>query len=83
MKVRSSLRKICGGCRVVRRGRKVFVVCELNKKHKQRQGYSTLTVAAPGGLYGLNGLEIAAAAVRPLAECRDERVMGGGWVDGR
>ncbi|ORX48555.1 hypothetical protein DM01DRAFT_1338610 [Hesseltinella vesiculosa] len=38
MKVRSSVKKICDGCTTVRRRGKLFVVCNKNKKHKQRQG---------------------------------------------
>jgi len=38
MKVRSSVKKICRDCRVVRRNRRVMVVCKKNPKHKQRQG---------------------------------------------
>ncbi|MCR4287307.1 MAG: 50S ribosomal protein L36 [Deltaproteobacteria bacterium] len=37
MKVRSSVKKICAKCKIVRRARVVRVVCE-NPKHKQRQG---------------------------------------------
>nr|YP_001936429.1 ribosomal protein L36 [Heterosigma akashiwo]YP_010443886.1 ribosomal protein L36 [Chattonella marina]ABV66035.1 50S ribosomal protein L36 [Heterosigma akashiwo]ABV70176.1 50S ribosomal protein L36 [Heterosigma akashiwo]UTE94773.1 ribosomal protein L36 [Chattonella marina] len=37
MKVRPSVRKMCDKCRVIRRYRKVMVVC-VNPKHKQRQG---------------------------------------------
>lgn len=37
MKVRPSVRRICDKCRVIRRKRRVMVICE-NKKHKQRQG---------------------------------------------
>ena len=37
MKVRSSVRKICENCRLIRRERKVMVICQ-NQKHKQRQG---------------------------------------------
>jgi large subunit ribosomal protein L36 len=37
MKVRSSVRKICAKCRIVRRRGVVLVICE-NPKHKQRQG---------------------------------------------
>ena len=42
MKVRGSLRRICGSCKLVKRGKKVFVVCTSSPKHKQRQGFSTL-----------------------------------------
>lgn len=37
MKVRSSVKKICEKCRVIRRSGKVIVICS-NPKHKQRQG---------------------------------------------
>ncbi|KAI7855065.1 ribosomal protein L36-domain-containing protein [Circinella umbellata] len=38
MKVRSSVKKLCDGCNTVRRRGKLFVTCNKNKKHKQRQG---------------------------------------------
>ena len=38
MKVRSSVKKICKNCKVVRREGRVFVICKKNPKHKQRQG---------------------------------------------
>lgn len=37
MKVRSSVKRMCDKCKVIRRNGKVLVICE-NKKHKQRQG---------------------------------------------
>ena len=37
MKVRSSVKKICVKCKIVRRKGVVMVICE-NPKHKQRQG---------------------------------------------
>ncbi len=37
MKVRSSVKKICDHCQLVRRGGKLMVICK-NPKHKQRQG---------------------------------------------
>ncbi|MFH1790079.1 MAG: 50S ribosomal protein L36 [bacterium] len=37
MKVRASVKKICKDCKVVRRKRRVVVICK-NPKHKQRQG---------------------------------------------
>ncbi|MEK7555121.1 MAG: 50S ribosomal protein L36 [Patescibacteria group bacterium] len=37
MKVRSSVKKICAKCKVVRRGKRVHVICDI-PKHKQRQG---------------------------------------------
>ncbi|HEY6625789.1 MAG: 50S ribosomal protein L36 [Ignavibacteriaceae bacterium] len=37
MKVRSSVRKICDKCKIIRRKGVVRVICS-NPKHKQRQG---------------------------------------------
>ncbi|MFQ5863641.1 MAG: 50S ribosomal protein L36 [bacterium] len=37
MKVRSSLKRICDNCKIVRRKGRVFVICK-NPRHKQRQG---------------------------------------------
>ncbi|MCS6976376.1 MAG: 50S ribosomal protein L36 [Gemmatales bacterium] len=38
MKVRSSVRRICENCKIVRRHGKVRVICPKNPRHKQRQG---------------------------------------------
>ena len=37
VKIRSSVRRICENCKVVRRRGKIFVIC-VNPRHKQRQG---------------------------------------------
>ncbi|MBU1557891.1 50S ribosomal protein L36 [Patescibacteria group bacterium] len=37
MKVKSSVKKICVGCKSVRRKGRLHVICS-NPKHKQRQG---------------------------------------------
>ncbi|MCX6806926.1 MAG: 50S ribosomal protein L36 [Candidatus Berkelbacteria bacterium] len=37
MKVRASLKKICSKCQIIKRNRKLYVICQ-NPKHKQRQG---------------------------------------------
>ncbi|HIC96084.1 TPA: 50S ribosomal protein L36 [Candidatus Bipolaricaulota bacterium] len=37
MKVRSSVKKICDHCKLIRRHGRLIVVCK-NPKHKQRQG---------------------------------------------
>ncbi|KAL3674074.1 hypothetical protein V7S43_000024 [Phytophthora oleae] len=47
MKVRSSVKRMCDGCKVVRRRRKVYVICDRSPKHKQRQGFHTSALAAP------------------------------------
>ncbi|KAI5808568.1 ribosomal protein L36 [Peziza echinospora] len=38
MKVRSSVKKLCDGCKSVRRKGYVYIICSKNQKHKQRQG---------------------------------------------
>ncbi|MEI7698233.1 MAG: 50S ribosomal protein L36 [Planctomycetia bacterium] len=38
MKVRSSVKRICDFCKLVRRRGKIFVICASNPRHKQRQG---------------------------------------------
>lgn len=38
MKVRTSVKKICDGCKIIRRRGVVRVICSKNPKHKQRQG---------------------------------------------
>eukprot|EP00890_Picochlorum_soloecismus_P004532 jgi/Picsp_1/507/NSC_00505-R1_ribosomal protein l36 len=43
MKVRASVKKLCDACRIVRRRGRLYVVCKENKKHKQRQGYHTIS----------------------------------------
>ena len=36
MKVRSSVRKMCKDCKIIKRSGVVRVICDANKKHKQR-----------------------------------------------
>ena len=38
MKVQASVKKICDGCKIVRRRGVVRVICKKNPRHKQRQG---------------------------------------------
>ncbi len=37
MKVRASVKKICNNCRIIKRKKRVMVICK-TPKHKQRQG---------------------------------------------
>ena len=39
MKVRSAIKRICGFCQIIRRGKILYVRCQKNNKHKQRQGF--------------------------------------------
>ena len=47
MKVRSSVKRMCDGCKIVRRRKKVYVICDRSPKHKQRQGFHTSAPAVP------------------------------------
>ncbi|MFA6982269.1 MAG: 50S ribosomal protein L36 [Patescibacteria group bacterium] len=38
MKVRTSIKKFCKDCKIIRRKGVLRVVCDRNPKHKQRQG---------------------------------------------
>lgn len=37
MKVRSSVKKICEKCKLIKRNGRIMVICD-NPKHKQKQG---------------------------------------------
>ena len=37
MKVRSTVKRLCESCQMVRRGKNLFVICKKNPKHKQRK----------------------------------------------
>ncbi|HLF87912.1 MAG TPA: 50S ribosomal protein L36 [Anaerolineales bacterium] len=37
MKVTASIKKRCAKCKIVKRGGRLYVICEI-KRHKQRQG---------------------------------------------
>ncbi|QJC34145.1 50S ribosomal protein L36 [Enterobacteriaceae endosymbiont of Donacia cinerea] len=38
MKVRTSIKKLCRHCKIIRRNRVIYVFCKIDPKHKQRQG---------------------------------------------
>ena len=38
MKVRSSVKRICENCKIIKRKGVVRVICSANPRHKQRQG---------------------------------------------
>jgi large subunit ribosomal protein L36 len=38
VKVKASVRRVCGACQIVRRKGKVRVICKSDPKHKQVQG---------------------------------------------
>ena len=41
MKVRSSVKKMCKGCKVMKYNQKTYIRCKDNPRHKQRQLFST------------------------------------------
>ncbi|XP_057550848.1 uncharacterized protein LOC130828849 [Amaranthus tricolor] len=60
MKVRSSVRKMCEFCKVIKRRGRVYVTCSAKPKHKQRQGFSTFAHEEP--LVSMS----ASATIKPL-----------------
>lgn len=42
MKVKASLKLACADCYYVRRGKRLYIRCSTNPRHKRRQGFSTL-----------------------------------------
>ncbi|WP_225639608.1 50S ribosomal protein L36 [Candidatus Profftia sp. (ex Adelges kitamiensis)] len=38
MKVRASIKKLCRNCKIVKRSGVLYVICNVEPKHKQRQG---------------------------------------------
>jgi len=38
MKVKSALKKLCQYCYIQRKGKKIYVKCKADPRHKQRQG---------------------------------------------
>ena len=38
MKVKASVKRVCGSCQIIRRRGKVRVICKADPKHKQVQG---------------------------------------------
>ena len=67
MRVRSSLHKVCKDCKIVKRGRNVYVICSANSRHKQRQGFATLASSAAavpvGSTAAMAALPVATAAL--------------------
>ncbi|CAN0838633.1 50S ribosomal protein L36 [Linum grandiflorum] len=43
MKVRSSVKKMCEFCQIIKRRGHIYVLCSSNPKHKQRQGMTTFS----------------------------------------
>lgn len=46
MRVRSAIKKLCEHCRIVKKGKKNYVKCKADPRHKQRQGFSTIYASA-------------------------------------
>ena len=42
MKVKASLKLACADCYYVRRGKRLYIRCASNPRHKRRQGFSSL-----------------------------------------
>lgn len=50
--VRTALKRLCEGCRIVKRKGRLYVTCDKVPKHKQRQGVFTATEGALAGEEG-------------------------------
>lgn len=46
MKLVSALKKMCEHCYLTRKGKKVYVKCKINPRHKQRQGSGFSSIAS-------------------------------------
>ncbi|WVZ61015.1 hypothetical protein U9M48_010955 [Paspalum notatum var. saurae] len=68
MKVRASVKRLCGFCKVVKRRGIVFIHCKANLKHKQRQGFSTIAEAAASRLHLPAPPQPAATSAAAFAE---------------
>lgn len=66
MKVKSAVKRMCDTCKIVRRGKRVYVICGSNPRHKQRQGFSTWA-AAPAVLPAMVSLPAALPASAPMS----------------
>src|SRR4029453_12103392 len=79
VKVRSSVRKICVKCKVVRRQGVVRVICA-NQKHKQRQGKG---MARIGGvdLPRQKRVEIALTYIYGIGVSRSNKILGRAGID--
>ncbi|CAL1329120.1 50S ribosomal protein L36 [Candidatus Providencia siddallii] len=38
MKVKTSVKKLCNNCKIVRRNGNIRIICKIEPRHKQRQG---------------------------------------------
>ncbi|EER90659.1 uncharacterized protein LOC8057078 [Sorghum bicolor] len=84
MKVRASVKRLCGFCKVVKRRGIVFIHCTANPKHKQRQGFSTIAEAAAACVHlppppPASGSASAAAFAEASKVARQEMSMKFNW----
>ncbi|CAO2167254.1 unnamed protein product [Urochloa humidicola] len=87
MKVRASVKRLCGFCKVLKRRGVLFIHCTANPKHKQRQGFSTIAEAAASCLHlpppppppPASGSASAAAFVEVLKVARQEMLTKFNW----
>src|SRR3972149_5695307 len=76
MKVRSSVKRMCAKCKIVRRQRVVLVICT-NPKHKQRQGQEKRGVARIAGVDLPHGkrIEIGLTYIYGIGPTRSKRIL--------
>ncbi|KDP32414.1 hypothetical protein JCGZ_13339 [Jatropha curcas] len=89
MKVRSSVKKMCEFCQIVKRRGRVYVMCSSNPKHKQRQGFFTFAyegttsteISANQGITSNHDMGIGLASIIPknIVPKKHEPSMIYGW----
>ncbi|CAI9100128.1 OLC1v1037062C1 [Oldenlandia corymbosa var. corymbosa] len=70
MKVRSSVKKMCAFCQIVKRRGRIYVICSGNPKHKQRQGMATFAYEGP------------APRMFTVTSCKPENTLASNIQDG-
>ncbi|KAH0896040.1 hypothetical protein HID58_045608 [Brassica napus] len=90
MKVKSSVKKRCESCQTVKRRGIIYIICSSNPKHKQRQGYCSIshegTIPTPLFDEAFSNQEVVklpslrvSASLAPLLHKRPEPTTIFGW----
>lgn len=77
--MKTSVKRLCRACRVVKRKGRVYVVCSENPKHKQRQGLHALASppeALTSGLVAGDALRWAQLAPQLVLPAACDRMQG-------
>ena len=74
MKVRTSVKKICEKCKVIRRKGKVTVICE-NPKHKQKQDKEALICVYPNRLTENKRIDVALTYIYGIGDVLSKQIL--------